>query len=151
MKQYSFYNVDLLLDGIPVTGFTDNNSIISAGRTNVQHTKVIGARGEMSVATIADRSGRIVFTLLQTSDYNAVLNSRAILSQNTGLSGNRQTFNPIQALMNDKMGLALVTGVNGFIPVMPAIVRGTGIVSLSWTVEFEQIWFTNGKYDYVGI
>ena len=53
--------------------------------------------------------------------------------------------------MNDKMGLALVTGVNGFIPVMPAIVRGTGIVSLSWTVEFEQIWFTNGKYDYVGL
>lgn len=151
MKQYSFYNVDLLLDGIPVTGFTDNNSIISAGRTNVQHTKVIGARGEMSVATIADRSGRIVFTLLQTSDYNAVLNSRAILSQNTGLSGNRDTFDPIQALMNDKMGLALVTGVNGFIPVMPAIVRGTGIVSLSWTIEFEQIWFTNGKYDYVGL
>jgi hypothetical protein len=151
MKQYSFYNVDLLLDGIPVTGFTDNNSIISAGRTNVQHTKVIGARGEMSVATIADRSGRIVFTLLQTSDYNATLNSRAILSQNTGLSGNRQTFDPIQGLMNDKMGLALVTGVNGFIPVMPAIVRGTGIVSLSWTVEFEQIWFTNGKYDYVGL
>lgn len=151
MKQYSFYNVDLLLDGIPVTGFTDNNSIISAGRTNVQHTKVIGARGEMSVATIADRSGRIVFTLLQTSDYNAVLNSRATLSQNTGLSGNRATFDPIQALMNDKMGLALVTGVNGFIPVMPAIVRGTGIVSLSWTIEFEQIWFTNGKYDYVGL
>ncbi len=151
MKQYSFYNVDLLLDGIPVTGFIDNNSIISAGRTNVQHTKVIGARGEMSVATIADRSGRIVFTLLQTSDYNATLNSRAILSQNTGLSGNRQTFDPIQGLMNDKMGLALVTGVNGLIPVMPAIVRGTGIVSLSWTVEFEQIWFTNGKYDYVGL
>ena len=151
MKQYSFYNVDLLLDGIPVTGFTDNNSIISAGRTNVQHTKVIGARGEMSVATIADRSGRIVFTLLQTSDYNATLNSRAILSQNTGLSGNRQTFDPIQGLMNDKMGLALMSGVNGFIPVMPAIVRGTGIVSLSWTVEFEQIWFTNGKYDYVGL
>ncbi|MGF6139039.1 hypothetical protein [Pseudomonas laurylsulfatiphila] len=150
MKQYSFYNVDLLLDGIPVTGFTDNNSIISAGRTNVQHTKVIGARGEMSVATIADRSGRIVFTILQTSDYNAVLNSRAILSQNTGLSGNRQTFDPIQGLMNDKMGLALVTGVNGFIPVMPAIVRGTGIVSLSWTVEFEQIWFTNGQYESVG-
>ena len=151
MKQYSFYNVDLLLDGITVTGFTDNNSIISAGRTNVQHTKTIGARGEMSVATIADRSGRIVFTLLQTSDYNAVLNSRAILSQNTGLSGNRSTFQPIQAFMNDKMGLTVVSGVNGFIPVMPAIIRGTGIVSLSWTIEFEQIWFTNGKYDYVGL
>lgn len=151
MKQYSFYNVDLLLDGIPVTGFTDNNSIISAGRTNVQHTKVMGARGEMSVATIADRSGRIVFTILQTSDYNAVLNSRAILSQNTGLSGNRETFQPIQGFMNDKMGLTVVSGVNGFIPVMPAIIRGTGIVSLSWTIEFEQIWFTNGKYDYVGL
>lgn len=151
MKQYSFYNVDLLLDGIPVTGFTDNNSIISAGRTNVQHLKVVGARGEMSVATVADRTGRIVFTLLQTSDYNAVLNSRAILSQNTGLSGNRSTFQPIQAFMNDKMGLTVVSGVNGFIPVMPAIIRGTGIVSLSWTIEFEQIWFTNGKYDYVGL
>lgn len=151
MKQYSFYNVDLLLDGIPVTGFTDNNSIISAGRTNVQHTKVVGARGEMSVATVADRTGRIVFTLLQTSDYNAVLNSRAILSQNTGLSGNRETFQPIQAFMNDKMGLTVVSGVNGFIPVMPAIIRGSGIVSLSWTIEFEQIWFTNGKYETVGL
>lgn len=151
MKQYSFYNVDLLLDGVPVTGFTDNNSIISAGRTNVQHSKVVGARGEMSVATIADRTGRIVFTLLQTSDFNAVLNSRAILSQNTGLSGNRSTFQPIQAFMNDKMGLTVVSGVNGFIPVMPAIIRGTGFVSLSWTLEFEQIWFTNGKYDYVGL
>jgi hypothetical protein len=151
MKQYSFYNVDLLLDGIPVTGFTDNNSIISAGRTNVQHTKVVGARGEMSVATIADRTGRIVFTLLQTSDYNAILNSRAILSQNTGLSGNRDTFQPIQAFMNDKMGLTVVSGVNGFIPVMPAIIRGTGIVSLSWTIEFEQLWFTNGQYEQVGI
>lgn len=151
MKQYSFYSVDLLLDGIPVTGFTDNNSIISAGRTNVQHTKVMGARGEMSTATIADRSGRMVFTLLQTSDYNTVLNSRAVLSQNTGLSGNRATFSPIQGLINDKMGQTLVTGVNGFIPVMPAVVRGTGIVSLSWTVEFEQIWFVQGQYDHVGL
>jgi hypothetical protein len=151
MKQYSFYSVDLLLDGIPVTGFTDNNSIISAGRTNVQHTKVIGARGEMSTATIADRSGRMVFTLLQTSDYNTVLNSRATLSQNTGLSGNRATFDPIQGLINDKMGQTLVTGVNGFIPVMPAIVRGSGIVSLSWTIEFEQIWFVMGQYDKVGL
>lgn len=136
---------------MPVTGFSQGNSIITAARTAPQHIDSIGARGEMSVATIADQSGVMAFSLMQTSDWNAILQARAMLNQNTGLSGNRSTFTPIQAMLNDKMGNTLVTGVNGFIPKQADIIRGIGIVTVSWTLRFEEIFFVNGTYDNVGV
>lgn len=151
MKQYSFYSVDLLLDGVPVTGYTQGNSIITAARTAPQHLDFMGARGEMSVATIADQSGVITFSLLQTSDWNQIMQARAMLDQNTGLSGNKATFTPFQAMINDKMGDTLVTGVNGFIPKQPDIVRGIGIVTVTWAIRFEEIFFVRGTYENVGL
>ena len=70
MKQYSFYNVDLLIDGIPVEGFSDSNAIITATRDAPQHGKVMDARGKMVAITSADKSGTITFDLLQVSDTN---------------------------------------------------------------------------------
>lgn len=151
MKQYSFYSVDLLLDGVPVTGFSTSNAIITAERASPQHIDAMGARGEMAVATIADQSGTINFSLMQTSDWNLVMQARALLDQNTGLSGNVATFTPYQAMINDKMGSTLVTGVNGYTPKQPAIVRGVGIVNLNWTIRFEELFITRGTYVNVGL
>lgn len=151
MKQYSFYSVDLLIDGVPVTGFSESNSIITASRAAPQHIDSVGARGEMAVATIANKTGIISFTLMQTADWNAILQARAMLDQNTGLSGNRVTFVPIQAVINDKMGATLVTGVNGYIPKQPDVVRGIGIVNNTWAVRFEQLHVIHGTYNNVGL
>lgn len=151
MKQYSFYSVDLLIDGVPVTGFSESNSIITCSRAAPQHVDSVGARGEMAVATIANKTGIISFTLMQTADWNAIMQARAMLDQNTGLSGNKATFVPIQAMVNDKMGGTVVTGVNGYIPKQPDVVRGIGIVSNTWAMRFEQLIFVRGNYDTVGI
>lgn len=151
MKQYSFYNVDLLLDGVPVTGYTESNAIITASRAAPQHVDSVGARGEMAVATIANKSGIITFSLMQTADWNAIMQARAMLDHNTGLSGNNATFVPIQAMINDKMGLTVVTGVNGYIPKQPDVVRGIGIVTNTWAMRFEQLIFVRGQYATVGI
>ena len=151
MKQYSFYSVDLLLDGVAVTGFNQSNAIITADRASPQHIDVIGARGEMAVATVADQSGTIAFSLMQTSDWNQVMQARALLDQNTGLSGNVATFTPYQAMINDKMGSTLVVGVNGYTPKQPAVVRGIGIVNVNWVIRFEELYFTRGTYENVGL
>ena len=151
MKQYSFYSVDLLIDGVAVTGFPTSNAIITADRASPQHLDVVGDRGEMAVATVADQSGIIAFSLMQTSDWNLIMQARALLDQNTGLSGNVSTFTPYQVMINDKMGSTLVTGVNGYTPKQPAVVRGIGIVSVNWAIRFEELFFTRGTYANVGI
>lgn len=151
MKQYSFYSVDLLIDGVPVDGFSDGNNIISAGYNSQQQGHVIGARGEMVVTTTRNRSGVILFTLLQTSDWNNILTERTLLNVNTGTSGNNALFTPIQAMINDKMGNTLVTGVNGYSPTVPPIVRGTNVNVVNWSMFFEEMVFSQGTYPNAGI
>lgn len=151
MKQYSFYSVDLLIDGVPLTGFSDGNAIISAGYNSAQQGHTMGARGEMVVTTTRNRSGRINFTLLQTSDWNEILTERTLLNVNQGTSGNNTLFVPVQALINDKMGNTMVTGVNGYIPNLPPVVRGTNVNVMNWTLMFEEMIFSNGTYPNAGI
>jgi len=49
------------------------------------------------------------------------------------------------------MGNTVVTGVNGIISMQPAVVRGTGLSTVTWVLEFEQIWMVRGKTKDVGI
>ena len=151
MKQYSFYNVDLLIDGVAMEGFSDSAAIITASRAAPQHGKVMDARGKMVAITSADKSGVITFDLLQTSDSNALLQALALASHDAGTSGSSDTFVPIQALINDKMGKTVVTGVNGFITMQPGVVRGTGVATNTWVLEFEQLWLVRGQSDNVGV
>lgn len=134
-----------------VTGYSDSNSIITASRAREAHNKIVGARGEVVVNTIADRSGLITFSLLQTSDWNSTLRSRLELNQNTGLSGNAGTFLPMQILLSDKMGNDLVTGINGWISLHPTFTRGTGVNTVNWIIEVERINFAEGKTSEVGV
>lgn len=151
MKQYSFASVDLIIDGLMITGFQDSNDIISVGRSAPQHGKVMDARGKMVAVTSADKSGFFTFNLLQTSDSNIALQTKALLTHDTGTSGGSDLFVPIQAMLNDKMGTTICTGVNGILTMQPAVVRGTGLQTVSWIIEFEQVWMGRGLYDDTGI
>lgn len=140
-----------MIDGVPLTGFSDGNAILSAGYNSPQQGHVIGARGEMVVTTTRNRSGRIVFTLLQTSDWNEILTERTLLNVNTGTSGNNALFTPIQAMINDKMGNTIVVGVNGYSPTVPPIVRGTNVNVVNWALMFEEMTFSQGIYPNAGL
>lgn len=131
-------------------GFSDGSSIITAARSMPQHGKVMDARGKMVAITSADKSGVISFDLLQTSDANLLMQTLALASHEAGTSGSIDTFIPVQAVINDKMGKTVVTGVNGFITMQPAVVRGTGLATVTWMMEFEQLWMIRGNSDDVG-
>lgn len=151
MKQYSFYSVDLLIDGLVIDGFSDSNAIITATRDAPQHGKVMDARGKMVAITSADKSGTLTFDLLQTSDSNVWLQTRALQTHDAGTSGGTDTFMPIQAMMNDKMGRTVATGVNGIITMQPGVVRGTGLATDTWVLQFEQLWLIRGQSENVGV
>ena len=151
MKQYSFYAVDLLIDGDRVEGFTAGQSIITAQRSVPQHLDVIDAYGKMAVATTADLSGTISFPLLQVASWNERLYQKAQLTQATGLSGNKSLWTPMQIQIVDKMGDLLVNGVNGFIRHQPAVIRGVGITSNAWTIRVERLQFKAGEYPEIGV
>jgi len=150
MKQYSFYDVDFLIDGSAVDGFPATNAIITAGRNAVQHMPVMDARGKAAVATSADQSGHIAFPLLMTSDWNEVLYAKAQLTQATGLSGNKSLWVPMQLQIVDKMGDVLVEGTNGFIIKQPNITRGISIGQNMWSIFVEVLNITTGTYPSVG-
>jgi hypothetical protein len=151
MKQYSFYSVDLIINGLTMEGFADSAGIIQASRSAPQHGKVMDARGKMNAITSADKSGVVTFDLLQTSDSNAYLQTYALATHDSGTSGSTDTFIPIQLVINDKMGQTVVTGVNGFITMQPGVVRGTGLATNTWMLEFEQLWMIRGQSKDVGL
>lgn len=151
MKQYSFYNTDLLIDGLRVDGFTAGNAIITARRNVPQHLPVVDAYGILAVATTADLSGTITFPLLQTADWNEILYNKAQLTQGTGLSGNKSLWPPIQIQIVDKMGDVLVNGVNGCILQQPAIQRGVSFTSNMWAIYVERLQIKTGSYPDIGV
>lgn len=151
MKQYSFYNTDLLIDGARVDGFTAGQSVITARRNVPQHLPVMDAYGKLAVATTADLSGTITFPLLQTADWNEILYARAQLTQGTGLSGNKSLWTPMQIQIVDKMGDVLVTGANGAILQQPAIVRGVSFTSNMWAIYVERLTIVTGSYPEIGV
>lgn len=151
MKQYSFYNTDLLIDGNRVDGFANANDIIRVSRNVPQHNPVMDAYGKLAVTTSADMSGSMVFPLLQTADWNDILYTRAQLTQATGLSGNKTLWEPIQAQLVDKMGDLLVTCVNGAILKQPDVSRGSGITRNNWVIYFEKVIIVSGSYPEIGV
>ena len=147
MKQYSFNKVDLIIDGVTITGFADSANIITAARTTAAHTAIFDAKGNMNTATSANLSGIISFNLLHTSDSNQILQARAILDQSLGLADNGAAFVPWHAIVQDKMGGTLVAATTGFIPKVPNISRGNSFSVHNWNVMFEQIhWPLPGTY-----
>lgn len=151
MKQYSFYNTDLLIDGNRVDGFTSGQAVITCRRNVPQHLPVMDAYGKLAVATTADLSGTISFPLLQTADWNEILYERAQLTQATGLSGNKSLWTPLQIQLVDKMGDVLVNGVNGAILMQPAIVRGVAFTSNNWSIYVERLQIKTGSYPDIGV
>ncbi|AGV99264.1 hypothetical protein PM1_048 [Pectobacterium phage PM1] len=151
MKQYSFYNTDLLIDGARVDGFTAGQAVITARRNAPQHVPVLDAYGKLAVATTADLSGTITFPLLQTADWNEILYTKAQLTQATGLSGNKTMWQPMQIQLVDKMGDVLVNGVNGAILQQPAIIRGVTFTSNMWAIFVERLQIKTGSYPDIGV
>ncbi len=132
MKQYSFLDTLLLINGVEISGFDEGDDTIQLARINDSASHKIGTDGEMTISISADRSGICTFRLMQSSDSNAFMSS-LINSQENGL------FVPIFMQFKDVRGSDLGSGTQGYITKPADMVRGEGVNNQEWVVTVERL------------
>lgn len=132
MKEYSFLDTILLVNGVEVSGFDEGDDTISLERLNDSATQKVGTDGEMTVSISADRSGSVTFRLMQTSDSNSYM-SALINAQENG------AFVPIFVQFKDTRGNDLGSGTQGFITRPASMVRGTNASNQEWVIIVERL------------
>lgn len=132
MRDYSFLNTLLLINGVEITGFDEGDDVINLARLNDSAAHKIGTDGEMTISISADRSGSVTFRLMQTSDSNSYL-SALINSQENG------AFVPVFMQFKDTKGNDLGSGTQGYITKPADMVRGTNANSQEWVVVVERL------------
>ncbi len=137
MKEFSFLNIILLVNGVPIEGFDEGDDVITLERINDSAAHKVGTDGEMTVSISADRSGTMTFRLNQSSDSNLFL-SGLIIAQENG------AFVPIFAQFKDTKGLDLASGTQGYIQRPANMVRGTNSQPQEWVIVVERLDLLHG-------
>lgn len=150
MYQFSFANVDLILDvdypgneNVPsfkVTGFTSGENLITVNRRAPIASTQFGAYGNMVVSMQRIRAGDLVFPVLMNAPENKYLQDYANYFQQQADSDG-ELIVPIQAKLVDNMGKDEATLTNGVILAMPAMSRGQTMNTVTWVVTFEKVTF----------
>lgn len=132
MKDYSFKNTALFVNGVEITGFDEGDDVISLTRDNDSTAHKVGTDGEMTVSISADRTGSVVFRLMQSADSNSYM-SALINAQENG------AFVPIFVQFKDTKGADLGSGTSGYISKPADIVRGKNANAQEWTIKVERL------------
>ena len=132
MKEYSFLDTLVLVNGIEVSGYDEGDDVITLDRLNDSASHKIGTDGEMTVSISADRSGSVTFNLMQTSDTNLYLSSLI-----TGMENG--AFVPIFVQFKDTRGGDLGSGTQGYIQKPAAMIRGQNAKAQTWTIIVERL------------
>ena len=132
MKEYSFLDTLLLVNGVEISGFDEGDDVINLERLNDSAAHKIGTDGEMTVSISADRSGTVTFRLMQSSDSNAYL-SGLINAQENG------AFVPIFVQFKDTRGNDLGSGTQGYINRPASMSRGTNANGQEWVITVERL------------
>jgi len=132
MKEYSFLNTLLLINGVEITGFDEGDDVIQLSRINDSAAHSIGTDGEMTISISADRSGSVIFRVMQVSDSNSYL-SALINAQENG------AFIPIFIQFKDTKGNDLGSGTQGYITKPADMSRGTNAQPQQWAVMVERL------------
>lgn len=132
MKDYSFLNTTLLINGIEISGFDEGDDVIELARLNDSAAHSIGVDGEMTVSISADRSGTVTFRLMQSSTSNAYM-SGLINSQENDV------FVPVFIQFKDTKGGDLGSGTQGYITRPATITRGTNAQAQEWVIVVERL------------
>jgi hypothetical protein len=152
MKQYSFANVDLIIDadypGRPssnpasfkIQGFATGENLINAMRKAPIAVTTFGAYGEMIVSMQRIVAGDLTFPVLMNAPENKYLQDWANYFQQQA-HADGELVTPIQAKIVDNMGADEATMQNGVITIMPSMSRGQTINTITWLITFEKMSF----------
>jgi len=155
MYQYSFANVDLIIDKMDfpdnpnpshfkVTGYGTGEGLINIMRRAPISTATFGAYGDMVVNMQRILAGDLSFPILMNAPENKYFQDYANYFQEQA-NANGELVIPIQAKMVDNMGNDKAKLVNGVILAMPAMIRGQTMNTVTWVITFEKVIFTREK------
>ena len=126
------YNPALVLvsfAGVPLSGFADG-TFIEIERNVDAFEVTVGAGGETVRTQSQNRSGKITFTVLQSSIANDILDAKATADELTG-TGAASFF------MKDLNGTTICTAANCWVKKKAAIKRGKEISNSEWVLETD--------------
>lgn len=132
MKNYSFLNTTLIINGVTIEGFDEGDDVISMERLNDSASHKTGADGEMNVSLVTKRDGTITFRLMQSSDSNAYLSGLVGVQENGA-------FVPAFVQFKDVVGNDIVSGTSGYIQRPANMTRGENVTAQEWVIVVERL------------
>lgn len=150
MYQYSFANVDLILEAdypgnenpssFKITGFGTGENLISVVRRAPIAVTQFGAYGDMVTSMQRIRAGDLTFPVLMNAPENKFLQDWSNYFQ-AQADADGQLVVPIQGKLVDNMGKDEALMTNGVILAMPAMSRGQSMNLVTWVITFETTTF----------
>jgi type IV secretory pathway TrbL component len=137
-KTYDPSQVAIIVGGFQVTGFADG-SFLTVERNADNFALYIGTDGEGTRAKSNNKSGRMTFTLAQSSDANAFLSALVTADElsNSGI---------VPVLVKDNSGTSLYSAETAWIVKHPAAEFGREIGTREWILETDSLAvFTGGN------
>jgi len=120
-----------------IQGFAEGTAI-SVERNERSFSRVTGADGHTTRIHNADKSGKYTFTLLASSDSNAVLSERIGLDENTG-----EGYFSVQ--IDDPFGNTTVGSISAWIEGLPTVAYSKdGDEGREWVIEAGEVVFDLG-------
>ena len=131
VKNYDAADVDVIMNGVPMTGKADGTFVVVA-RNNDAFIVKTGADGEGARSQSNDKSGTIVVTVLQTSVFNDVLSAVHKLDE---LQGD----GVFAILVKDRNGTSLAKAGTAWVRKFADISYAREIEEWTWTIETNNL------------
>jgi hypothetical protein len=129
VKTYDPAKVELVVAGVPISGFA-SGTFISMARAADAWSKVVGASGEVIRSKSNDRSGTLTLTLLQSSLSNDALSELASLDElsNDGVG-------PL--MIKDLSGRLLLQAESCWVQKVADVNRGSEQENMEWMIAYD--------------
>lgn len=130
-KTYDPSQVQIIVGGFQIAGFADG-SFVSVVRNADAFALYMGTDGEGTRAKSNNKSGRITFTLAQSSDSNAILSGIAAADElaNSGV---------VPVLIKDGSGNSLYAAETAWIVKYPDSEFGRELGTREWILETDSM------------
>lgn len=130
LQSYSPKDVKISFDGIAVTGLAQN-TFLKLRRSSEVIKKTVGAAGETALTFVADQTGEIELTILQTAPTNLILSA--------ALQAQELTRTPTVGVLmvQDPSGSVLAVAKNAWIQGYPEVELSDDQNAKTWTFGCE--------------
>lgn len=135
LPSYSPKDVSISFNGIAITGFAPD-TFVTLRRNSDLIGETVGAAGELALTKIADRTGEVEITLMQTASSNLALSALALATENGG------AITTGVLMIQDPSGSVLATALNAYLKSFPEIELGADQNSKTWTFGCEILEYT---------